>query len=51
MQFGAAGDFDAGIDGDGATGLVGLLPIDQHFAGEDEGLCFLARFGEAAIDQ
>ena len=42
--------FDLARRVDVRAGLVGLLPVDQHLAGQDQRLRFLARFGEAALD-
>ena len=36
---------------DRLAGLGGLLPVDQHLAGHDQRLRFLAGFGEAALHQ
>ena len=42
-------DLDATVIGDGLAGLGGFLPVDEHLAGHDQGLGFLAGFGEPAF--
>ena len=38
----------AGVDV--RAGLVGLLPVDEHLAGQNQRPGFFARFGQAALD-
>ena len=40
---------DIGIDIKGGSRLRDLLPIDQHFSREDQGLGALARWGETTL--
>ena len=40
---------DIGIDIKGGSRLRDLLPIDQNFSGEDQGLGALARWGETTL--
>src|SRR6185437_4244750 len=42
---------DAAVRRNQAAGLVGALLIDFHFAGQDQGLCSLARFHKLPFDQ
>ena len=41
-------DFGAGVDV--RAGLVGLLAVDEHLAGQNQRAGFFAGFGEAALD-
>src|SRR5664279_5510334 len=42
-------DFEDAIILHGVSGFGGLLPVEAHLAGHDQGLGFLAGFGETAV--
>jgi hypothetical protein len=43
-------DFDAGSGANALAGFVGFFAVDLDFTGQNHGLRFLARVGEAAFD-